>query len=70
MYALLHGTPAAKQECAESAHQLEMVAMVSTLCLCVLCVSTAPYAGELLLGLQALDNMQTDAMQQSQSHLV
>ena len=69
MYALLHGTLAAKRECAESAHQLEMVVIVSTLCLCVLCVFTAPFAAELLQGLQALDDMQTAAMQQCHSSL-
>ncbi len=61
MYVVLHETPAAKRECAESAHQLEMVAMASTL---YLCIFTAPVAAELLLGLQALDSMQTAAMQQ------
>lgn len=59
-----------QSEYAESVHQLEMVAMVSTLCLCVLCVFTATVAGELPLGLQALDNMQTAAMQQSKPHFI
>jgi len=48
----------------QSESMLKVVATVSTLCLCVLCVFTAPVAGELPLELQALDNMQMAAMQQ------
>ena len=48
----------------QSESMLKVVATVSTLCLCVFGVFTAPVSGELPLGLQALDNMQMAATQQ------